>query len=156
MSCQIHMKGYDDIRTLYQTDSLYAWKHNMYFPPVLVEIGPTHMCNQRCRYCYTNRRGDEKGILRDDVLISSFKQLADAGVKAVLLQGTGEPLMHKALSEAIKIGAENKLTIGLNTNGVLLNKSLQEKILQYLFYVKFSVIDHDPKRYAYLHSCSDY
>lgn len=154
MSYQVHMKGYLDLRTLYQIDSLYAWKHGKYFPPVLVEIDPTHLCNQRCIYCYTNKRR-ESAMLRDDILISCFQQLADAGVKAALAQGTGEPLMHKALPKAIRAGAKRRLTIGLNTNGVLLNRSVQDQLLENLFYVKFSVIDHNPQRYAYSHGCSE-
>ncbi|RJR35538.1 MAG: radical SAM protein [Deltaproteobacteria bacterium] len=155
MSYSIHMKGYNDIRTLYQIDSIYAWKHQMYFPPVMVEINPTHKCNHKCRYCYTNSRGSNKDILRDDILISSMAQFADAGVKAILFQGTGEPLVHQALPKAIEEGAKHQLTIGLTTNGVLLRNSLQERILDKLFYIRFSVIENDPRRYAYLHGCSE-
>lgn len=155
MSNRVHMKGYNDLRTLYQIDSLYAWKHDMYFPPVIVEISPTHKCNQLCRYCYANKRGKPEDTLRDEILISSLTQMADAGVQAVEVQGTGEPLMHKALPTAIETGAKRGLSMGLTTNGVLLNKSLQERMLQHLFYVKFSVIDSNPQRYAYLHGCSE-
>jgi len=155
MSYSIHMKGYNDLRTLYQIDSLYAWKHDMYFPPVIVEISPTHMCNQRCRYCYTNRRGNEREKLRDNILINSFTQLANAGVKAVLVQGSGEPLIHKALPEAIEVGAKRQLSIGIVTNGLLLNKSLQERILKHLLFIRFSVLDNNPTRYAYWHGCSE-
>lgn len=155
MSNRVHMKGYNDLRTLYQIDSLYAWKHDRYFPPVIVEISPTHKCNQLCRYCYSNKRGKPGDTLRDEILISSFTQIADAGVQAVEVQGTGEPLMHKALPTAIEAGAKRGLSIGLTTNGVLLNKSLQERTLEHLFYVKFSVIDSNPQRYAYLHGCSE-
>jgi len=155
MSFQAHMKGYDDMRTLYQTDSLYAWQHGRHFPPVMVEISPTHQCNQRCLYCYTYQRGNPREFLRDEVLIDSFRQLADGGVKSVLVQGTGEPLLHKALPEALAVGAERRLSIGLTTNGVLLDHSMQERILHHLFYVRFSVLDHDPKRYAHLHGCSE-
>lgn len=155
MSHKFHMKGYGDLRTLYQTDSLYAWKHDMYFPPVIVEISPSHKCNQLCRYCYAYKRGKPEDRLSDEILLSSFIQLAEAGVQAVELQGTGEPLMNKALPAAVETGAKRGLAIGLTTNGALLNKSLQDQMLQYLFYVKFSVIDSDPQRYAFLHGCSE-
>lgn len=155
MSYQRHMRGYNDPRTLYQTDSIYALKHNMYFPPVLVEISPTNICNQHCRFCYTDARETGTRILGNDILIGAFKQVADVGAKGVLIQGSGEPLMHRALSDAIAVGAENQLAIGLVTNAVLLNKSVQERILHNLFFVKFSVLDYNPKRYAYLHGCSE-
>ncbi len=155
MSCRIHMKGYDDIRTLYQIDSLHAWKHNKYFPPVMVEISPTHMCNQKCRYCYAYKAGGAGEKLRDDVLIGSFTQMADAGVKAISVQGTGEPLLHGALPKAVEAGAERGLSIGLTTNGVLLNESLQERMLPHLFFLRLSVLDSNPGRYAYTHGCAE-
>jgi radical SAM protein with 4Fe4S-binding SPASM domain len=149
------MKGYNDLRTLYQIDSLYAGKHDRYFPPVVVEISPTNKCNQSCRYCYTNKRIEQKESLQDNILIGSFTQLGDAGVKTVMIQGTGEPLMHKALPKAIKAGAQHSLSMTLTTNGVLLTPSVQESILEHLFYVRVSVLDHNPKRYAYMHGCSE-
>jgi radical SAM protein with 4Fe4S-binding SPASM domain len=155
MSFKHHMQGYQDPRTLYQVDALYALKHGKYAPPVLVEVDPISGCNQNCIYCYANRRTQRGSKLRKDVLVRIFGQLAEAGVKAVLFQGTGEPLLHPEVAPSMEEAARHGLTIGLNTNGVLLNKSLQERILQHLFYIKFSVIDSDPKRYAYLHGCSE-
>jgi GTP 3',8-cyclase len=155
MSFKKHMQGYNDLRTLYQIDHLYALKHDTYCPPVLVEIDPNSACNQKCVYCYANNRSTQNTRLAEDVFVGLFNQLADAGVNAVLLQGTGEPLMHKALPQAVDLGAARGLTIGLNTNGVLLRPELQERVLQYLFYIKFSVIDSDKQRYCRLHGCSE-
>ncbi len=155
MSYQVHMKGYEDIRTLYQIDSLYAWKHNLYFPPVSVEISPTHACNQKCRFCYTNGRVTSGEMLRNDILIDSIDQLADAGVQTVFMQGTGEPLMHKSLSQAIEAGSKRNMTVALSTNGVLLSEEIQERILEHLFLIRFSVLESDPRRYAYWHGCPE-
>jgi len=155
MSFKDHMQGYYDLRTLYQIDALYALKHDKYTPPVLVEIDPTSMCNQKCIYCYANARSGSGLKLRDDIFIDSFNQMADAGVKAVLLQGTGEPLLHKSIPLAVETGAKRNLTIGVNSNGVLLKKPLQDQILQHLFYIKFSVVDSNSQRYAHLHGCSE-
>lgn len=154
MSYKVHMKGYHDLRTLYQTERLAAWKEGRYFPPAMVEISPTNRCNQQCRYCYTHNRMTQNDMMPDTVLINSFCHLADAGVQAVLVQGTGEPLLHKALPQALEAGAERGISVGLTTNGVLLTKEIQEKIVKHLFFIRFSVLDIDPKRYAYLHGCS--
>lgn len=149
------MQGYNDLRTLYQIDHIYALKHDKYCPPVLVEIDPNSVCNQKCVYCYTYKRSSHNIRLTDDVFVGLFNQITDAGVKAVLLQGTGEPLMHKALPQAVEQGAAQGLTVGLNTNGVLLRPELQDRILRHLFYIKFSVIDSDKQRYCRLHGCSE-
>lgn len=149
------MKGRDDPRTLFQIDRLYAWKHERYFSPATVEISPTNACNQRCRYCYAWRESRPREFLRDDILIACFDQLADASVGGVVIQGTGEPLLHKALPEAIKRGAARNIPIQLTTNGVLLNAVLQDEILQHIFCLRISVIDSDPNRYAYQHGCNE-
>jgi radical SAM protein with 4Fe4S-binding SPASM domain len=154
MSYKIHMAGRDDPRTLYQIDRLYAWKHGKYFSPATVEISPTNACNQKCKYCYAWRESKPREILRDDILIGCFDQLADAGVGGVVIQGTGEPLLHKALPEAIERGAARNIPIQLTTNGVLLNSALQDKILHNIFCLRISVLDNDPERYAEHHGCS--
>lgn len=155
MSFKQHMRDYQDVRTLYHVDQLHAWKHGNYFPPVMVEVSPTHLCNQKCRYCYSDTGGTPGDKLADETLVDTFRQIAAAGVKSVLVQGTGEPLMHKGLSAAVAVGAELGLAVGLTTNGVLLDAKLQQRLLTHLHYVRFSVIDNNPARYAYLHGCSE-
>jgi radical SAM protein with 4Fe4S-binding SPASM domain len=155
MSYQRHMRGYEEPRTLYQIRSIAAWEQGAYFPPVMVEISPNHACNQKCRFCYTHGRGDVKDVLRPDILVDAFRQVADAGVKSVLVQGSGEPLINKSVPDGIIMGAEKGLSIGMVTNGVLLKEPVQEKILPHMHFIRFSVLDHDPKRYAYLHDCPE-
>jgi len=155
MSYKIHMKGYEDFRTLAQIDRLYAWKHKLDFSPTLIEINPTSQCNQSCIYCYTNKRIENHSYIKDEVFIDSFRQFAKAGVSAAVLQGTGEPLMHKALPDAVESAGKHNISLALTTNGVLLVPKLQERILEHLLYIRFSVLDSNPSRYSYLHGCSE-
>lgn len=153
MSFFEHGKGYLDPRTLFHVDSLYAWKHNLYFPPVVVEINPTSACNQKCRYCYAH--GRTTGKLKDDVLVNVMTQIAQAGSQAVVFQGTGEPLLHRALPDAIHAGAMAGLAMSITTNGVLLDRAMQQKILPHLRYIKFSSLDSNAARYAFIHGCPE-
>jgi cyclic pyranopterin phosphate synthase len=155
MSYSQHMRGYDDQRTLMNLEALTAWQQGKDFPPVLVEIGPTHACNQRCRYCYTDKTLEPKVTIPKETLCRVMGEIADIGTKAVLLQGTGDPLMSRDLYYAVTIGAARGLSIGLTTNGVALFPDLQDKILHDLFFVRFSVVDSDPQRYAFMHGCVD-
>jgi len=152
MSFAKHGKGYLAHRTLYHIDRLYAWKHDLYFPPVTVEVNPTAICNQRCGYCYV--AGRTKGKMDDALLLGVVGQLADAGVNGVVFQGSGEPLTHKALPDAIARASELGLAVSLTTNGVLLTPEIQDKILPHLTYVKISSVDSDPYRYANYHGCN--
>ncbi len=155
MSYKIHMAGRDDPRTLLQIDRLYKWQHGKEFSPATVEISPTNACNQKCSYCYAWRESTARHALCDDILVNSLDQLADAGVGGVIFQGTGEPLLHKALPSAIRRGAERSLPMQLSTNGVLLSGKLQDEILQHLFYLRISVVDSDPALYAEQHGCPE-
>lgn len=153
MSFDIHGEGYLAPRTMFQIDSLYAWKHDKYFPPVVAEINTTSVCNQKCRYCYSH--GRTNGKMEEDTLLGLLPKLSDAGVKAAVFQGTGEPFMNKALPAAIENGADTDISISITTNGVLFTPTIQKRILQNLAYLKFSVLDDDPGRYAYYHGCDE-
>jgi radical SAM protein with 4Fe4S-binding SPASM domain len=95
-----------------------------------------------------------RDVLDPEVLCKTFSDLASAGVKSVVVQGTGEPLMNKGLPAAIAAGSDLGLSISLSTNGVLLNDAVQEQVLDKLFYIRFSVLEIDPARYAFLHGCT--
>ena len=145
------MLGYDDPRTLYHPDALLAWEEGKYFPPVLAEIAPTGRCNQKCQYCYAMTRV-KQDHMDDDLLMRLPKELEHAGVKAILYQGDGDPLMHKRLADAINT---TNISQTISTNGVLFTPEFQDKCIDKLNYVRFSVIDSSPRRYAYQHGCNE-
>lgn len=146
-----YMLGYDDPRTLYHPERLAAWERGDYFPPVLAEIAPTGRCNQKCQYCYAMTRV-EQDHMDDDLLMRLPKELERAGVKAILYQGDGDPLMHKKLADAINT---TYLPQTISTNGVLFTPEFQDKTLDRLNYVRFSVVDSDPARYALQHGTNE-
>ena len=119
------MNGYDDPRTFYQIDALHAWKYGLEFPPVMVEIDPSDKCNQKCRFCY-NQSKVEKVMLREMTLYGLPRELKRYGVKSILFQGSGEPLMNKMLPSAIVSGADVGISMTLTTNGVLLRPKIQD------------------------------
>jgi cyclic pyranopterin phosphate synthase len=145
------MLGYDDPRSLYQIDALYKWQHGEYFPPIIAEIAPTGRCNQKCQYCYAMTRVKQEHM-DNDLLMRLPKELEQAGVKAILYQGDGDPPMHKKLADAINT---TNISQTISTNGVLFTPEFQDKCMDKLNYVRFSVIDSDPKRYALQHGCNE-
>ena len=88
-----YMLGYDDPRTLYHPEAILKWQNGEYFPPIIAEIAPTGRCNQKCQYCYAMTRV-EQDHMDDELLMRLPADLAKAGVKAILYQGDGDPLMH--------------------------------------------------------------
>ncbi len=152
MALNKRMKDYLEPRTYAHIDALYALKHHLPHPPVEVEISPTSSCNQKCRYCYTYNR-DGKATLEKDHYIDIVRQAADYGVKSLLIQGTGEPLVNKWTPDAIEAAAARGLDITLSSNGALFVPEIQDRVLEKLFYIRFSVMDSDPARYAVDHGC---
>lgn len=145
------MLGYDDPRTLYHPEAILAWQEGRYFPPIIAEIAPTGRCNQKCQYCYAMTRV-EQDHMDNDLLMRLPSELEQAGVKAILYQGDGDPLMHKKLADAINT---TDISQTISTNGVLFTPEFQDKCLDRLNYVRFSVLDSDPKRYALQHGATE-
>ena len=125
-----YMNKYNEERTFTQIEALYKWKNNIDFPPIIVEVSPVGGCNQKCVFCYSDYIKLEDRF-DNELLKETFIDLANFGVKAVLLQGTGEPLLHQGLPDAILEGYGKGLEFTLTTNGVLLTSKLQKSILKY-------------------------
>lgn len=132
-------------------DEVLKWKRNEYFPPVYVEFNPTDKCQQRCHYCYTEYLGHTKLTFDSDFLVRVFRQMGEAGVKSVQIQGTGEPLLNKATPDAIVAGKEAGLSIALASNGVLLRPEVAERLLPCLEWVRISDVEPTAELYAKSH-----
>ncbi len=138
-------------KLFHHLDELVKWKNNQYFPPIFVEFSPTDTCNQKCWYCYTDYIGHGKKEIRGDLLIKIFRDMGHAGVKSVMVQGTGEPLMNKSTPDAIIEGNKAGLSIALCTNGVLLTEEILEKVLPSIEWLRISAIELTPDLYAKSH-----
>jgi MoaA/NifB/PqqE/SkfB family radical SAM enzyme len=105
--------------------------------PVIVELDPTTSCNFKCPECINedllNKGQFEPGRLNE--LIEQFNRV---GVKGLILIGGGEPLAHREIAEAITTAHGFGISIGLTTNGTLLNKYLPE-IANYVSWTRVSV-----------------
>jgi len=141
-------------RIWHHIDRIYKMKNGIYAPPVQVEVSPTSICNQKCRFCYTFER-EHDNVMDKKLMFDFFSNAKNIGVKTIYIAGTGEPLVNKHLPEAISIGGKTGISMGLNTNASLLSPEKQKVFLEYLTYVKISVIDSDAKRYAKNHICPE-
>lgn len=137
-------------------DEVIKWRDGKYFAPIFVELSPIDVCNQRCHFCYTEYMGHQRLAIAEDLLVKIFEDLGEEGVKAVQIQGTGEPLLNQALPEAILRGRSAGLDLALCTNGVLLEPQVTERILSSLSWVRVSAIESQPSVYAKTHGCSEW
>lgn len=153
-----NMRGFSDPRTIFQIDRLYAWKHGEFFPPATIEISPINVCNQKCRYCYIHGRSQkikkDKG-LSTEMFIDIVRQCGEIGVSAIIIQGTGEPLLHPGVPAAFAEAQRQGVYMSVTTNGVLLDRNLAEEILPKAFAVRLSNVIPEKAPYTYIHDCPE-
>lgn len=97
---------------------------NLHLPMNELRISIISSCNMKCEYCH-----NEGNTIIKKISIADLEPLINAamkiGLESVRLTG-GEPLLHDEIVDICKmIKSKNKnLKIGINTNGILINKLL--------------------------------
>ncbi|MEE9120144.1 MAG: radical SAM protein [Syntrophobacteria bacterium] len=96
--------------------------------PKCLYVETTNRCNLRCRTCIIYRGGwePERDISLEELIMIS-EQLPD--LERAVLHGIGEPLLNRDLTEMIRHLKNKNVTVLFNTNGILLNKQQQEKLI---------------------------
>lgn len=97
------------------------------FPPYLIHITPTNLCNLRCKMCGQwgesgNYYKKDSGILKETMQIEEFERFIDDVSKfspTVFLTG-GEPFYYKDIIRLIKYIKRKNLICWVITNGTLL------------------------------------
>lgn len=91
--------------------------------PWVIELDPTTACNLACPDCSSggllNKGGFDRARLRD--LAREFVQ---AGVRAIVLNGGGEPMAHPEFGWIVQYFAEEGVDLGITTNGTLIGRYL--------------------------------
>jgi len=105
--------------------------------PVVVDLDPTTFCDLACPECISSGVIN-KGQFDKDRVVSLAKELALSGVKAVVLIGGGEPLMHKSIGTVIEILYRSGLQIGLVSNGTLIHRYI-EPLAEMISWVRISM-----------------
>jgi molybdenum cofactor biosynthesis enzyme MoaA len=90
--------------------------------PVCVEMDLTNRCSYDCPNCVWGRyiRGNRAHVCKDQILVQ-VRRCAQAGVRAIIFAGGGEPLQNASAGEAIAEARRLGLQVGLFTNGLLLS-----------------------------------
>ena len=135
------IKRMDLISKLYQRSVIDRIKEMIFNEdvfPLVVEFDPTTACNYACHGCISTDLL-RKGGFSSERLIEIAHELGKAGVKAVILIGGGEPLIHPRIGDFIKILREEyDILLGLTTNGYFIDKYL-DLIAESMFWTRVSV-----------------
>lgn len=108
--------------------------------PRHLQLSITNRCNLNCSFCSCSERNksEEMPFALIDTIAKTYKSL---GCEAVTITGGGEPLLHPNINEAVTLFASLGTKIGLVTNGLLLDR-LSDKRLVDLSWLRVSFDDN--------------
>lgn len=97
--------------------------------PISVELSLTNRCNFNCVWCSDkDLRARESGDLDFEVAKRLFLDLKEGGTKGIVIEGGGEPTIHKRFADIVDLAFDMGLGVGLITNGsVPIDRELADK-----------------------------
>ena len=104
--------------------------------PIVVDLDLTTFCDLACPECISTPVLNTVSFKNN--LLSVVDEIIEQGVKAVILIGGGEPLLHNDASKVIEMLGKANIKIGLVTNGTLINKHL-DAIAEYVSWTRVSM-----------------
>lgn len=122
----------------FHPDRIAEWAMTGDTMPVTVELDMTNRCTNRCRCC-AGGRTKRLAELDYDRVPALLGELDEAGVKAVIFTGGGDPLCHAKTPDAIACAADNNMDVALITNGVLLDVARQWDALRRCVWIRVSL-----------------
>lgn len=106
--------------------------------PLVVELDTTSVCNLACPGCISEDLVTTGKRFSNDRLLQLGQEFIDAGVKAVILIGGGEPLAHRRAGDLIELLGSNDVHLGITTNGYYID-IYEEQIAEYSSWTRISV-----------------
>jgi MoaA/NifB/PqqE/SkfB family radical SAM enzyme len=116
--------------------------------PLVVELDPTTACDLACPGCISEELLNQKAF-SNERLLKIGEELIEAGIKAVVLIGGGEPLAHSAIGKLIELLGKNDVRIGITTNGTLINRHI-DAIAEYSSWTRVSIDAGTKETFKYL------
>jgi len=90
--------------------------------PISVELSLTDRCNFECDWCSDLMlRARQNGHMDERVVYSLLDDLAEGGTKGIVIEGGGEPTLHRSFADIIRRIDETGMAAGLITNGSILH-----------------------------------
>lgn len=147
------MKSYhfDGHKLMYHPERVAGFLGNGDCYPLYIEISPVGSCNHRCIFCAYDYIGYPNRKLETGRTLDLIDELADCGLKSMLLAGEGEPLLHPDIAKFAQRANSRGIDVGLFSNGQLLSREMAEALLPALTFVRFSFNGGDRDTYAKVH-----
>lgn len=99
--------------------------------PLTVTLELVNRCNLDCIMCYTINHAEKKSTLDMPRLRHILDECEREGLPAMVIGLGSEPLLYKPIRDVLKATTDAKvMDIFLGTNGVLMNESISEYLVQ--------------------------
>ena len=98
------------------------WEKAKSIYPVYIEVSPMGACNHRCTFCgvdYIGYKAENK--LDHFVWEQRSHEMGALGVKSIMFDGEGEPLLHKQINTMVMWTKMGGMDVAFTTNGVLID-----------------------------------
>ena len=118
--------------------------------PISVELSLTNRCNLKCIWCSDADLRRRQGInidLDNQTLFTLFQDLKAGGAAGVVLEGGGEPTLHRHFRSVVEKLLEVGLDAGLITNGLT---PLPPDLLKAMHWVRVSLDASTPEEFRAL------
>lgn len=161
----IHINGYnylfhwDRICDILDNHKHYLARNYKITYPITIEIDPIDYCNHSCIWCFTYSHR-KTSLLNSSVLENLLEELKKNDVRSIHFSGGGEATLYNGLIRKHGNRKNNKsliqkfgktVTLGLITNGSILDKLDVDDIVQNLKWIRFSVDAGTNERYEKVH-----
>jgi len=116
--------AYSNLKVFHHQPRIQALRDGAHPAPVHVQIIPTNVCNQRCRFCSyrcpgyaSNETFDARQSIPFPKLAEIVSDCEEMGVRAIELTGGGEPTCHPDFLRLCESILAAEIDLGLVTNG---------------------------------------
>ncbi len=141
----------DGQKLMLHIERLQQWLQGKRIAPIYAEVGLSGSCNHRCSFCSFDYLKYKPVFLEEAVARRFIDEAAQAGVRAVLYSGEGEPFLHSRAAGIIAYTKQKGIDVAVSTNGVLLSPRILDEVLPSLTWMRVSLNAGTAKTYAMVH-----
>lgn len=138
------------------SSNIKAWLFLHFYYPSYFVIEPVNMCNIKCAACpwHTVMQREKRHLAFDEFMIIFNKIKKNA--KNITLYQMGEPLLNKDLFKMIRVCQKHDIKTNFATNGMLIDKYLDEILTSDLSFIKIALDGMDKQTHEKYRVGSDF
>lgn len=121
--------------------------------PVVYELSLCGKCNCHCKYCCCQNFHNNRMLNRQEIH-QIVLEISENDGRAVTITGGGEPLLNPEFIYCVEALASQNISIGVITNGLLLNEKISDAIARHASFCRISLDTVDKKLYSLLRGTS--